>query len=79
MLDEKDAASKFIRLSPHHFARKPIDGTNSTFDFTAPDGSWTTALLIEMRLASPAASAALIIRFAWCRDQSEQGSWRHPG
>jgi hypothetical protein len=37
--DPKDAASRFIRLLPHDFAHKPIDGSNSTFDFTAAEGS----------------------------------------
>jgi len=37
--DPKDATSRFIRLLPHDFAHKPIDGSNSTFDFTAPEDS----------------------------------------
>ena len=37
--DPKDAASRFIGLLPHDFAHKPIDGSNSTFDFTAADDS----------------------------------------
>ncbi len=37
--DPKDAASRFIRLLPHDFAHKPIDGSNSTFDFTAAEDS----------------------------------------
>src|SRR5258708_26132202 len=37
--DEKDAASRFIRLLPHDFAHKPVDGSNSTFDFTAAEDS----------------------------------------
>ena len=37
--DPKDAASRFIRLLPHDFTHKPIDGSNSTFDFTAPEDS----------------------------------------
>src|ERR1700676_355513 len=37
--DPKDAASRFIRLLAHAFAHKPIDGSNSTFDFTAAEDS----------------------------------------
>ena len=37
--DPKDAASRFIRLLPHDFAHKAIDGSNSTFDFTAAEDS----------------------------------------
>jgi hypothetical protein len=37
--DPKDAASRFIRLLPHDFAHQPIDGSNSTFDFTAAEDS----------------------------------------
>src|ERR1700688_4623165 len=37
--DPKDAASRFISLLPHNFADKPIDGSNSTFDFTAAKDS----------------------------------------
>ena len=37
--DPKDAASRFIRLLAHDFAHKPIDGSNSTFDFTAAEDS----------------------------------------
>ena len=37
--DPKDAASRFIRLLPHELAHKPIDGSNSTFDFTAAEDS----------------------------------------
>ena len=37
--DPKDAASRFIRLLRHDFAHKPIDGSNSTFDFTAAEDS----------------------------------------
>src|SRR5207244_12864082 len=37
--DPKDAVSRFIRLLPHDFAHKPIDGSNSTFDFTAAEDS----------------------------------------
>src|ERR1700693_4929260 len=37
--DPKDAASRFIRLLPHDFAHKSIDGSNSTFDFTAAEDS----------------------------------------
>ena len=35
--DPKDAASRFIGLLSHDFAHKPIDGSNSTFDFTAAE------------------------------------------
>src|ERR1700674_810831 len=37
--DPKDAASRFIRLLAHDFAHKSIDGSNSTFDFTAAEDS----------------------------------------
>jgi len=37
--DPKDAASGFVRLLPHDFGHKPIDGSNSTFDFTAAEDS----------------------------------------
>jgi hypothetical protein len=37
--DPKDAASGFVRLLPHNFAHKPIDGSNSIFDFTAAEDS----------------------------------------
>src|SRR6202022_4537099 len=37
--DPKDAASRFIRLLAHDFAHEPIDGSNSTFDFTAAEDS----------------------------------------
>ena len=37
--DPKDAASRFIRLLAHDFAHQPIDGSNSTFDFTAAEDS----------------------------------------
>src|SRR6476660_7264959 len=37
--DPKDTASRFIRLLPHDFAHQPIDGSNSTFDFTAAEDS----------------------------------------
>jgi hypothetical protein len=37
--DPKNAVSRFIGLLPHDFARKPINGSNSTFDFTAAEDS----------------------------------------
>src|SRR6202051_1603879 len=37
--DPKEATSRFIRLLAHDFAHKPIDGSNSTFDFTAAEDS----------------------------------------
>src|SRR6202022_2845933 len=36
---QKDATSRFIRLLAHDFAHQPIDGSNSTFDFTAAEDS----------------------------------------
>jgi hypothetical protein len=35
--DPKSAASRSIRLLPHDFADKPIDGSNSSFDLTDED------------------------------------------
>src|ERR1700692_2739636 len=43
--DPKDAASRFIRLLAHDFAHQPIDGSNSTFDFTAAEDSCSVDIL----------------------------------